>query len=615
MKLRHPLCLATVAGCSSLVASPAVFAQDNDAEEIVVTASRGSESLSHALAPVTVIDREDIERLQSQDVQDLFVGLPGLVVTSNGGPGKSTSLFVRGTESDHVLVLVDGIKVGSATSGGTPFEQIPVDQIERIEIVRGPRSSLYGSEAIGGVIQIFTRRGPRSGAVPSFAAGRGTHGDSRLEAGLRGGKGPLWYSLGVSGRHTDGINVRTIPPGNQPDRDGYESRAGSARVGYTFSETAELAASFLRSEGDNRFDGNPNSSNSTTQVLGSTLRFAPLSAWQVNLSAGQSRDESDNYNNGVFTTRFDTKRDYFSWLNEVTVARGQTVSLGADYQDDQIDSTTVYAERARDNTGVFGLYRGEFGSHEFQISARQDDNEAFGKHETGGAAYGYRFGNGLRATVSYGTAFKAPTFNELYFPGFGSPDVEPEESRNTEVSLAGSTGRYGWAVNVFRNEIDDLIGSGQVPVPGGGTALRASNLDKALITGVEGQLGARWGAFRAQTYVTWLEPENDSGGANDGNTLPRRRETTARLDLDYDWRRLSTGMTLFGASDGYDNAANTADLPGYATLAIRTALQVTPEWQFQVEGRNVLDKHYQTIATYELPGATFMATLRYTPPS
>lgn len=602
-----PLCIPVLAVCASALSLP-VCADDEparSAEEIIVTASRVAEPLRESLAPVTVLTRADIERLQALDVQDLLVGLPGINLASNGGPGKSSSLFLRGTESDHVLVLIDGIKVGSATSGGTPFEQLPVDQIERIEIVRGPRSSLYGSEAIGGVIQIFTRRGTVRGATPSFAGGRGTRGDSRLEAGLRGGSGPFWFGFGVSGRSTDGVNVR--PSVNEPDKDGFENRSGTARAGYIFGERAELSASYFEGRGKNDFDGRTqNQTESENQVLGASLKLRPLERWSLDLSAGRSRDESDNLLNGRFASAFNTQREHYTLINTLAFTDTQSLSLGADYQDDTVDSSTVYAERARDNTGAFAQYRGEFGAHEVQASLRSDDNQQFDRHQTGGVAYGFRFGSGLRAMASWGTAFKAPTFNELYFPGFGNAALDPEQARNVELGLSGLHGRYSWSVNAFRTEVDDLIAfDSSVGAP--------DNIDEALIQGAEAQGAARWGALKMQTSLTWLNPENDAGGANKGNSLPRRREQTARMDLDYDWRRLSVGMSVFGTSNGYDNIANTTPLPGYALLHLRAALQVMPEWQLQVEGRNLLDKEYETAASYKNYGASFMATVRFTP--
>lgn len=515
---------AAAAAASSAVFMTAAAEPAPAMGDLIVTASRTSEALTDTLAPVSVVTRDDLERLQSQDVLDALVGLPGMTFASNGGPGKSSSLFLRGTESDHVLVLIDGIKVGSATTGSTPFEQIPVDQIDRIEIVRGPRSSLYGSEAIGGVIQIFTRRGARDGLTPSFAMGGGTRGDGRIEAGLRGGDGHTWFSVGLSGRTTDGVDVRPIL--DEPDRDGYRNLAGSLRLGHAFEDGAEVSASVLRAEGENEFDGaSQNETESVNQVFGLTGRYSPLERWHMTLTGGQSRDESDNLRDGVFGSRFKTRRDYLSWQNDVALAAGHGLTLGVDYQNDRVEGTTAYAEDRRDNTGLFAIYQGSLAAHDLQVSLREDDNAQFSRNTTGGVAYGYRFGPGLRAVASYATAFKAPTFNELYFPNFGSPDLQPEDARNVEIGLQGQAAGHQWALNAFRTQIDELIAfDADLGAP--------SNIDRALVRGIEAQWGTQFGDLRLQSYLTWLKPENDGDGAHRGNTLPRRRERSARLDVD-----------------------------------------------------------------------------------
>lgn len=213
-------------GASSLSLAEPVSLADQ-----VVTATRTAQTASQSLAAVSVIDREDIERSQARSVPELLRQVPGVSLANNGGFGKNTTLFLRGTESDHVLVLIDGIKVGSASAGLTAFQDLPVELIERIEVVRGPRSSLYGSEAIGGVIQIFTRRGDGQGAKPFFSAGYGTHQTLEGSAGVSGGAGNGWYSLGVSSFDTAGINTkRAGTAGYEPDRDGYRNLSGNLRA-------------------------------------------------------------------------------------------------------------------------------------------------------------------------------------------------------------------------------------------------------------------------------------------------------------------------------------------------------------------------------------------------
>ncbi len=600
----------------TLVAPAIEPAATDNPETLVVTASRVAETVGQSLAPITVISHEELARLQPREFQDLLVGLPGVSIANNGGPGKATSLFLRGTESDHVLVLIDGIRMGSVTSGGTAFEQIPVELIERIEIVRGPRSSLYGSEALGGVLQIFTRRGSAGeGLQPSFAIGGGNLGSGRAEAGLRGGFGSGgWFSLGASGDTSDGINAQ--PVAEEPDHDGFRRASASLAAGWTFAGGAELSANWLRSDARNEYDGSfQNKADETQQLFGGHARFTPLQPWTVTLSGGQSQDLADNFLGSERTGNFDSKRDSYSWQNDVQIARDQTLTAGVDYQRDHVQSSTVYDETSRDDTGAFAQYLGRFGGHELQASYRHDDNQQFGNHGTGAAAYGYRFDGGLRLGASYGTAFKAPTFNELYFPDYGSADLGPEKSRSAEIFVGGThplaATTLNWRLNGFRTEIDDLIGS--VLVDPDTYSYRAKNLGDARIFGVEAQLGAQHAAWRLQGYYTWLDAENRSGGEDDGKELPRRARNSGRVDLDYDFRRTSVGATVFASGKRYDDVANATRLGGYTTLDLRAGLRLRPNWLLQLKAANLLDAQYQTANTYAQPGMTWFVTLRYAP--
>lgn len=598
-----------------LVSSSAALADSGTVEldPVVVTATRTAAKLSDTLAPITVISREDIERLQPRDFQDLLVGLPGITVSNSGGSGKATTIFMRGTNADHVIVLLDGVKLGSATLGTTSFEQIPVDLIDHIEIVRGPRSSLYGSEAIGGVIQIFTKRAKAGETLtPSFAIGGGSMGSARQELGLRGSLGQAWYSVGLSGQTTEGINSR--PQVNEGDDDGYWNLAGSLATGWRFENGAEVSANWLRAKSRNEYDGSfTNESDNTQEVFGGSARFKPLPFWNVVLAAGQSRDLSVNFHRPEITanrSQINTARDNYSWQNDFALNDANTLSAGVDQQHDRVSGSTAYEVKSRDNTGVFAQYQGRYLGHELQLSLRHDDNQQFGNYDTGGAAYGYRFANGIRIGASHGTAFKAPTFNQLYFPNFGDPSLQPETSRSSELNLSAAH-RFGevgtsFAVNGYRTRVTNLIDF----VP---PTFAPENIGAALIYGVELQAGAQWQALRTQATFNWLDPENRSDGANQGNTLQRRVRRSARLDVDYAFAKATIGGTLNGAGPRYSNPSNTSTTGGYATVDLRAAYDVLPAWQLQLAARNLLDKRYQTVASYEQPGFNFFVTVRYTP--
>ncbi len=263
-----------------LLVSTFVYPTDDTVAPIIVTATRTAQTADQTLASVTVITRAEIEQQQAQSVEDVLRGVPGLSLANSGGPGKATSVFLRGTNSDHVLVLIDGVKVGSATLGTTAFEELPIDQIDRIEIVRGPRSSLYGSEAIGGVIQIFTRKGGGP-TTPYFSVGAGSYRTYNASAGVSGGGTRGWYNFSANDDHTAGINAckGSLTAGCfaiEPDKDGYRNASGTVRAGYRFDNGTEVDFHALRAQGSTAFDGSfVNAAQFAQQVVGGTLHYTP----------------------------------------------------------------------------------------------------------------------------------------------------------------------------------------------------------------------------------------------------------------------------------------------------------------------------------------------------
>lgn len=601
--------VAVVAAFPLLLPSPAAAQAQGDT--VVVTATRTARTVSDTLASVSVITREEIEAKQARSAVDLLRGMPGVSIGNNGGLGKNTSIFLRGTESDHLLVMIDGIKIGSATSGAAALQDIPVDQIERIEIVRGPRSGLYGSEAIGGVIHIFTRRGGGP-LTPTFSAGIGSDETWRTSVGLSGGGENTWFSANLSALETQGFNAceGSFAAGcfdDEPDDDGYRNLAGSARAGLRLPGGGELDFSWLRSESDNEFDGTfQNEGESTQEVYGGRLKFSPLSAWDVSLSAGLARDDSENFLDGVFASRFETERETLAWQNDFQVAPDHQLSVGYDWQKDKVDSDTAFAVRSRDNEAVFAQYLADVGAHTWQLSGRVDDNEQFGTHRTGSVGWGYEFSRALRAFASYGTAFKAPTFNELYFPFFGNPDIEPEKARNVELGLAGTSGWGTWSASVYRMEIDDLISYD--------AALQTTNnIDSARIHGVEGTIGTQLLGWDVNASVTWLDPENRARDATRGNVLPRRAEQSGRVDIDRGFGALRLGASVVAQGRRFDDVRNTRRLDGYATVDLRAEYAFHRDWRLQGSLENVFDKDYETAAFFNQQDRAVFVTLRYEP--
>lgn len=602
---------AGLVGC--LAVSATLLPIGSFAEEpvtIIVTASRGAETVDESMAPVTVIDESDIRRSGASSVDQILAQVPGLIISNNGGPGKTSSVFLRGTESDHVLVLIDGVKMGSATLGTTPFHDIPLSIVEKIEIVRGSRSSLYGSEAIGGVIQIFTRKGG-DGTVPIFSLSAGSHGSHEVQAGIVGGDKDAWYSVLASNSGTDGFNSCRGDSGAgcftvEPDDDGYDNTSISLRAGGQVTDRLNIQGNLLNSDNETEFDGSfQNESETASQLASIKASFSASDRWNSSLLYAQTTDDSDNFINGVFASRFETERTQISWLNDLIIGNSRVIT-GLDYTDDEVDSNTAFVVSNRDNLGIFASFNTTMGSTDFEISLRNDDNEQFGSETTGGIAFGRDLSNRTRLNISYGTAFKAPTFNELYYPGFGNPDLDAETSSSIDLGISGHTSNGHWAINVFQTEIDDLIGFDP-------TTFTPVNIDETEISGIEFVGNMRVADWDISAALTLHNPEDTSKGANNGNQLPRRSETILQLGLDKTIGGWSFGGSLLLRGDSYDDPRNRTKLDGFTVVDFRTEYLFNPNWAFGLNVNNIFDKEYETAANYNQDGINGRITLRYIP--
>ncbi|WP_180089812.1 TonB-dependent receptor domain-containing protein [Acinetobacter sp. YH12219] len=609
---------------SLFVLSPlsAAMAEDQVHQLPVITntvANIVEQDSQKTLAAVTVISREEIERKQFNSLQDLLRTVPGVTYSNTGGLGKVTSVSIRGTGNRHALVLVDGQKVGSATLGETAFEHFPIDQIERVEVLRGPRSSLYGSEAIGGVIQIFTRKGTQNGIKPFASFTYGSHETYQGNVGLNIRQNDTWATLNVAGTKTQGIDATNIAEPYDLDKDGYENKSASLRMGHKFNDQFDIDASVLVVDGENEYDnrddwGSPyiDANNVHSKIeqnvysIGAT--YKPFDVWTTGLKLGRSEDKLDSRD--ANPSVINTQRDSLSWLNTLNFNKQNTLMLGFDYQNDEVSGTKAYAVKERDNKAYFAQYLGSFGSFDVQGAVRQDDNEQFGNHTTGSATLGYRFNDTVQSYVSYGTAFKAPTFNDLYWPGSENPTLVPEESENYEIGFKGVISNVQWELNGFYNEIENMIAW----APNATGNYVPSNIDNAKIKGAELSFTQQLNDFVWNVNYAYQEPENETAGLH-GKQLFLKPKQIFNASADYTMDKWTVGASVHAEDKRYTNATNTAELGSFATVDTRVTYQATPEFSVQAKLANIFDKEYSTnysnSTLFNQDGRTAWVTLRY----
>ncbi len=600
-------------------------ATDDSLSEITVTATRTAVPLHDTLASTTVLTHQQIEAQQVLSVQDLFQGIAGVELSNNGGLGKASSVFLRGTNSDQVLVMIDGVRVGSATLGTTAFQYLPIDQIDRVEIVRGPLSSLYGSEAIGGVIQLFTQRPKHDGVALQADAAAGSHATSSIGASVDVAQGPWYYGLSASNLTSNGYPNCTGAPYVSPSSpgggcyvfdtrpDGFHNVGTSAHLGYRPSRSFDVDALFLRSQGGERYAGSyTNHQSFAEQIEALTAHWSPVSALRLTAQAGQSRDDEIDTLDFVEPpgNLFDTIRNSASLQADWTIVARQILTVGSDAVHDSIVSDTVFPVTSRRVTGVFGEYQGRFGAEQFTLSARHDDNSQFGGKTTGSIAWGYHFTRDLRLVASYGTGFHAPSFNDLYFPYFGNPALRPETSRSVEVGLDEGGAATGWSLHAYQTRLHDLISyENALFIP--------ENTDTARIRGAELRAHATDGPWAARLTGSWLDPRNLTPNSPVyDKLLARRARATGQLELAREWPwKLRSAVRVFASGPRFDDFANTQRLGGYTTVDVLLDYAPTKHWTIQAKVANLTDRRYATALYYPQDGRNYLISVHYHPAS
>ena len=579
---------------------------------MVVTATRSDANKNELATATTVITREQIEKLQVRSLPELLKGTSGIDVVQSGGYGQPASIYMRGTNAGQILVLIDGIKAGSVTLGSTAFELIPVDQIERIEVIRGPQSSLYGSEAIGGVIQIFTRKGKQD-KKPSVSlnAGGGSY-DSHVESGTVSGRvQDSWYSLGASNLQSQNFSPLASPPnGLNPNGYGYRNTAVNARIGHYFDKNGEVEAFFMRADGTNQFDssyfGAPNNRTFVNQVVGATAAMDILDNWRSSLRFGQTQDNQTNFATQDFTSLYNTTRWNASWLNQLKLNDDHKLTLGGDYRLDQAETSDQFTHNSRYDYGFFSeLHSKVFTNHFLNASLRFDDIQAFGGVVTGNLGWRFNWDYGLSAFASFGNAFKAPTFNDLYYPVVGNPNLKPEDSKSFEAGFAGNHEFWQWELRGYHTNIDNLIV--WAPISTGSWTWSPYNIGKAQIDGLEAEISTVILGWQNKLNMNMLNPWDKTNDAK----LPGRAQDTLSYDVSKSFGDFDFGSKFLVQSGRYSGSNNTDRVGGYMTIDLRTTYHIDNNWMLSAKFNNMLDKQYQTNNGYRTFGRNFFFTINY----
>ena len=576
---------------------------------LVVTPTLSTQTVDESLSSVTVIEREALDRQQPREFSDVLRGQPGFDFISNGSFGKNTSVYTRGTGSESTVLLIDGIRIRSATSGDAPWRFIPPQLLDRVELVRGPRGTLYGADAVGGVVQGFTPDG-RDGDRHWIQGGAGSHGSHEYGGGFAGSSGGTSWSLGANHFHTAGVPVR-----EDGDDKGFYNTSAVGRLTHAFDNGLELGVLGFRAQGHTEFDGG--NTDFLAQTVGATATIPVTQNWVSQLQLSEGRTEEETIQGGsqsVFDTRTRTAR-----LETTVFQGGNELIFGGEFMRDDADASSELLgyeeldETRRDNRAVFGQYLVGAGEADVQFSGRFDSNEAFGDHATGSVAMGQRLDASHRVRLSYGTAFRAPTFNDLYTPmtpfNFeGNPDLSPEKSQTAELGFRGQYQNSFWDVALFQTHVEDLIETRD-----DNGVDRPQNVDRARIQGVEFSSGVSLGQWEVGARGTLMEPiDRDTG-----NRLRRRSATSARLDVDRFVGDFSIGASGVAQGDRYNDSDNEERLSGFALMNLRAGWEFARNWSAQMTIDNVFDKDYVTARNsfsefdYKNAGRSAFLSVRY----
>ena len=568
--------------------------------DTVVTASRISEPVESSVRSVSVITREQIERSGARDVAGILHQLAGIQIGRNGGPGQATSLFMRGTASDHVLILIDGVPAQSATLGTTALQHIDPAMIDRIEVVRGPASTLYGSGAIGGVIQIFTRRARGDTPRLRAAASAGGQGHLDLSTEVSGGSGPFTARLGLSHQKTDGYPPKT---GTRLAR-GYRHDSFNLDLGYALSPDLRFELGHWQSQGNVQyldFFNNPVDQDVRNSVTRLALDMVHSDDWSSRLQLSRAVDNSDENQSADFAH---TRRLVLDWQHTWTPSEAQTLVGGLTLQQEQarLSSFGSGYDRSVHSRALYLQDEYQAGALSLLAGARGLHHSRYGGHLTWSLGAGYQLAPRTHLHANAGTAFRSPSANDLY--GFGgNPNFKPEQSRSFEIGLRQGLGKGQLlTLNLFHTRIKDLIEFDS-------TTFSMKQAQRARIRGLELGYTLRQAPWRFEVNYT----RQDAKNLDTRRKLARRADNKLDASLGLDQGTWWARVDLRSETDRPDSSFSNRILAAYTTLDLRAGYHLDPDWQIEGGVTNLFDEQYELAGGYAAQGRLLTLGLRYAP--
>jgi vitamin B12 transporter len=614
LRISRPAALSSLA---LALAACYAHAEPGAADTVVVTATRSPQSLADIISDSVTISAEQISESGAGSIVDLLQRQRGIEIARNGGAGTSSSVYIRGANSNQNIVLVDGVRIGSSTTGAANWSAIPLTAIDHIEIVYGPLSSLYGADAIGGVIQIFTKKGKGAPAVTAFA-GYGSDKTREADAtlsGATGGEHSFSYAISAGKEKSDGFSATR--PGSSSynaDRDGYDKENVSGQFSLQLAKGYETGALLLHSKLDSQYDGGASAYDvrSEAKIENASIygkaQFLPFMSTLLQYS--QSKDEGANYSSAAASgySQINTKQTDITLQNDVQIGEDMLQVL-YDHRKEEVETNGSTAlNRDRSTNSWAASYNARRGANLFNAGVRRDKS-VYGSKTTGSLGYGYNFTQQLRATASYGTSFRAPTYNELYYPSYGNPGNKPEEGKNAEIGLRYDNGVHALSASYYHNRLTDLLVN-TTPCPFGTAGYAfgcAYNVNRALLEGLTIGAATKLAGVNLTANIDLQDPKDETTNKR----LARRAKKHGNLAADYGIGALKAGVELELSGDRFDDAANKNRLGGYGLVNLYATYAFTRDWSALVRWNNIGDKQYDLARNYATPGSKVFAGIRY----